>query len=125
MNKFNRFLSKRSIEIPPFLVMDVLERALDISASGDDVIHLEVGEPDFDTPANITEAGIMALRAGKTHYTSSTGIPELKTAISKNFDVNYGVEVDQQRIIVTSGSSPAILLALASLLDHGDEIILS
>ncbi|MGD9819619.1 MAG: pyridoxal phosphate-dependent aminotransferase, partial [Desulfomonilaceae bacterium] len=87
--------------------------------------HLEVGEPDFDTPANITEAGIMALRAGKTHYTSSTGIPELKTAISKNFDVNYGVEVDPQRIIVTSGSSPAILLALASLLDHGDEIILS
>lgn len=125
MNKFDRFVSKRSIEIPPFLVMDVLERALDISASGDDVIHLEVGEPDFDTPANITEAGIMALRAGRTHYTSSTGIPELKTAISKNFEANYGVEVDPQRIIVTSGSSPAILLALAALLDHGDEIILS
>lgn len=125
MNKFDRFVSKRSIEIPPFLVMDVLERALDISASGDDVIHLEVGEPDFDTPANITEAGIMALRAGRTHYTSSTGIPELKTAISKNFEANYGVKVDPQRIIVTSGSSPAILLALAALLDHGDEIILS
>ncbi len=125
MNKFDRFVSKRSIEIPPFLVMDVLERALDISASGDDVIHLEVGEPDFDTPANITEAGIMALRAGRTHYTSSTGIPELKTAISKNFEATYGVEVDPQRIIVTSGSSPAILLALAALLDHGDEIILS
>ena len=73
MRDYDRFISKRSIEIPPFLVMDVLERAMDMSACGADVIHLEVGEPDFDTPSNITRAGIEALRSGKTHYTSSTG----------------------------------------------------
>ncbi len=125
MKNFDHFISGRSLEIPPFLVMDVLERAMDMSACGADVIHLEVGEPDFDTPSNITEAGIRALRAGKTHYTSSTGIPEIKTAICSHYAANYGVDIDPQCVIVTSGSSPAILLALAALLDPGDEIILS
>lgn len=125
MRNLDQFISKRSMEIPPFLVMDVLERAMDMSACGADVIHLEVGEPDFDTPSNITEAGIAALRAGKTHYTSSTGIPELKKAISDYHARNYSVSVDPQCVIVTSGSSPAILLALAAILDPGDEIILS
>lgn len=125
MRDYDRFISKRSIEIPPFLVMDVLERAMDMSACGADVIHLEVGEPDFDTPSNITRAGIEALRSGKTHYTSSTGLPELKKAVSAYHAAHYGVEVDPQCVIVTSGSSPAILLALAALLDPGDEIILS
>lgn len=125
MKNFDHFISERSLEIPPFLVMDVLERAMDMSACGADVIHLEVGEPDFDTPSNITEAGIKALRAGKTHYTSSTGIPELKAAICGHYAANYGVNIDPQCLIVTSGSSPAILLALAALLDPGDEIILS
>lgn len=125
MKNFDHFVSQRSRQIPPFLVMDVLERAMDMAACGADVIHLEVGEPDFDTPSNITDAGIMALKSGKTHYTSSTGIPELKKAISEYHSRKYGVDVDPQCVIVTSGSSPAILLALAALLDPGDEIILS
>lgn len=125
MRNYEQFISKRSIEIPPFLVMDVLERAMDMCACGADVIHLEVGEPDFDTPSNITEAGVLALRSGKTHYTSSTGLPDLKKAISLHHARNYGVDVDPQCVIVTSGSSPAILLVLAALLDPGDEIILS
>lgn len=125
MKNFDHFVSQRSRQIPPFLVMDVLERAMDMAACGADVIHLEVGEPDFDTPSNITDAGIMALKSGKTHYTSSTGIPDLKKAISEYHSRKYGVDVDPQCVIVTSGSSPAILLALAALLDPGDEIILS
>ena len=72
-------VSQRSRQIPPFLVMDVLERAMEMARAGEDVIHLEVGEPDFDTPANIVEAGMKAMRSGKTHYTPSTGIPEFFT----------------------------------------------
>jgi aspartate/methionine/tyrosine aminotransferase len=89
------------------------------------VIHLEVGEPDFDTPDNVVEAGIRALRAGRTHYTSSTGIPELRQAVASHYKRTYNAEVDPEHVIVTSGSSPGIFLALASLLDPGCEIIMS
>jgi len=105
--------------------MDVLERAMDMAEAGENVIHLEVGEPDFDTPTHITQAGIEAMRRGKTHYTSSVGIPELRRAVADHHQRTYGVEVDPQCVIVTSGSSPAIFLALAAVLDPGCEIILS
>ncbi|MGC8658672.1 MAG: pyridoxal phosphate-dependent aminotransferase [Desulfomonilaceae bacterium] len=118
-------VSRRSSEIPPFLVMDVLEEGLRMAKVGKDVIHLEVGEPDFNTPPNIVEAGIEALRKGKTHYTSSTGIPELRHAISASYKRNYGVDVNPDNVIITSGSSPAIFLTLASLLDLGDEVIIA
>jgi aspartate/methionine/tyrosine aminotransferase len=118
-------ISRISRDIPPFLVMDVLERAMEMAVAGEEVIHLEVGEPDFDTPPNIVEAGIRALREGRTHYTPSTGIPELRQAVSDHYRRTYGVEVDPQRVVVTSGSSPAIFLVLASLLDPGCEIIMS
>jgi len=121
----NSVISVRSKEIPPFLVMDVLERAMEMARSGDHVIHLEVGEPDFDTPCNIIEAGMKALREGRTHYTSSVGIPELRKAVADHHCRAYGAVVDPQCVIVTSGSSPAILLALAAVLDPGCEIILS
>ncbi len=115
-------ISERSSNIPPFLVMDVLERAMEMDGN---IIHLEVGEPDFDTPPNIIEAGIAALRAGKTHYTASTGIPELRRAIADHYNRTYGVDVDPKDVVITSGSSPAIFLVLASLLDPGSEIIVS
>ncbi|MBI4962169.1 MAG: pyridoxal phosphate-dependent aminotransferase [Desulfomonile tiedjei] len=117
--------SRRSEEIPPFLVMDVLEKAMEMAESGTDVIHLEVGEPDFDTPANIVQAGIRAMQAGKTHYTPSMGIPELRRAVAEHYERTYGATVDPQCVIITSGSSPAILLALSALLDPGCEVILS
>ncbi|MBI5249329.1 MAG: pyridoxal phosphate-dependent aminotransferase, partial [Desulfomonile tiedjei] len=79
----------------------------------------------FDTPPNIVEAGIAALRAGKTHYTPSTGIPELRRAVADHYNSTYGVEVEPKDIVITSGSSPAILLVLAALLDPGSEIIVS
>ncbi len=125
MNDNSTRVSRRAEEIPPFLVMDVLERAMEIARSGDDVIHLEVGEPDFDTPPNIIQAGISAMRGGRTHYTPSTGIPELRRAVADHYANSYGVEVDPDCIIVTSGSSPAILLVLSALLDPGSELVLS
>jgi aspartate/methionine/tyrosine aminotransferase len=117
--------SRRSQEIPPFLVMDVLEKAMEMTENGEDIIHLEVGEPDFDTPANIIQAGIEAMRGGKTHYTSSLGIPELRKAVANHYNKAYGADVDPQCVVITSGSSPAILLALSALLDPGCEVILS
>ena len=118
-------LSRKSQEIPPFLVMDVLERAMEMAEAGEEIIHLEVGEPDFDTPPNIIEAAAEAMRSGKTHYTPSIGSADLRRAISDHYSKTYGVEVDPQCVVVTSGSSPAILLVLAALLDPGCEIILS
>lgn len=118
-------ISERSQRIPPFLVMDVLERALELAREDRDIIHLEVGEPDFDTPPNIVQAGMEALQAGKTHYTASTGIHELREAVAAYHKQRFGVQVDPNCVVVTSGSSPAIFLALAALLDAGSEVILT
>jgi aspartate/methionine/tyrosine aminotransferase len=105
--------------------MEILERSLELERAGADIVHMEVGEPDFDTPSVIKEAAIRALAEGKTHYTHSLGIPELRCAISQHYREKYGVEVDPERVVVTSGTSPALLLIFAALLDPGDEIILS
>jgi aspartate/methionine/tyrosine aminotransferase len=125
MESQNIPISQKSEQIPPFLVMDVLERAMEMAANGEDVIHLEVGEPDFDTADNIIQAGLDAMRAGKTHYTPSIGIPELRRAIASHHLQTYGVEVEPRDVVITSGSSPAIFLVLSALLDAGSEIILS
>ena len=108
MDAQDRPISERSLNIPPFLVMDVLERAMEMDGN---IIHLEVGEPDFDTPANIIEAGVMAIRAGKTHYTPSTGIPELRRAVADHHKLTYSVDVDPKDVVITSGSSPTIFCA--------------
>jgi aspartate/methionine/tyrosine aminotransferase len=105
--------------------MDVLERAMEMTAEGRDVIHLEVGEPDFDTPANIIHAGMNAAHAGRTHYTASIGVLELRQAVAARYHADYGVSPDPAHVIITSGSSPAILLTLAALIDPGSEVILS
>jgi aspartate/methionine/tyrosine aminotransferase len=115
----------RGERIQPFIVMEILERALAMAGEGHDVIHMEVGEPDFDTPQCIKEAAGRALSEGKTHYTDSRGIPELRQAVSDHYLEKYNLEIDPARIIITSGSSPALLLSFASLLDPGDEVILS
>jgi aspartate/methionine/tyrosine aminotransferase len=125
MSKLETLISQKSRNIPPFLVMDVLERAVEMERAGEDVIHLEVGEPDFDTPPNIVQAGVEALRAGKTHYTPSVGIYELREAIARCYENAYGVEVDPGCVVVTSGCSPALLLALAAIIDDSSEVILS
>jgi (5-formylfuran-3-yl)methyl phosphate transaminase len=119
-------VSSKAVEIPPFIVMDVLERAQAMEREqGEDVIHLEVGEPDFDTPPCIIEATIQAMQHGRTHYTHSLGLPELREAIAEYYHDKYGVQVSADQIIVTSGTSPAMLLLFAALLEKEDEVILS
>ena len=115
---------KRPIDIPPFLVMEVFERAQEFERQGRSIIHLEVGEPDFPTPDCIKEAAIRALRDGETHYSASVGILPLREAVCEHYHDRYGVEVSPDRVVVTSGTSPGIMLALSSILGEGDEVIL-
>lgn len=117
--------ARRAELLKPFIAMDVMERAHEIESEGADVIHLEIGEPDFDTPACVVEAAVEALRQGKTHYTDSLGIPPLREAVAADVLVRTGLKLDPGRVVITSGSSPAMLLLFAMLLEPGDEVILS
>jgi (5-formylfuran-3-yl)methyl phosphate transaminase len=117
--------SKRTEEMTSFIVMDVLERACVLECEGKNIVHLEVGEPDFDTPACVKEAACKALADGFTHYTHSMGILELREAICEYYQDTYGVSVDPDQVVVTSGSSPAIFMLFAALLEAGDQVILS
>jgi len=113
-------------DIKPFIVMEVLERALELEREGRSIIHLEIGEPDFHTPGRIVESCIEALRRGKTHYTDSRGLGELRAAVASYYNNRYGTEISEQRVLVTMGTSPALLLALSVLVENrGDEIILA
>lgn len=118
-------ISEKAKEIPPFLVMDILEKAQAMERKGENIIHLEVGEPDFDTPEVIKEAAYKALKEGKTCYTHSLGLLELREAISEHYYQKYRVEVSPEQIIITSGTSPGLLLILAALLNPLDEVILT
>ncbi|MGB9867669.1 MAG: pyridoxal phosphate-dependent aminotransferase [Bacillota bacterium] len=118
-------VSRLAEQIPPFIAMDVLERAKALESQGRSVIHLEVGEPDFPTPPPIVEAAQRALAAGHTHYTHSMGIPELREEIARHYHTKYGVEISPDQIVVTSGTSPALMLAFAAICDPGDEVITS
>lgn len=110
--------------IQSFKVMDILEAGQELEAAGEDVIHLEVGEPDFNTPATIVEAATRAIADGHTKYTHSLGIPELREAIAEHYRDLYGVEVPASRVIVTTGTSAGLLLALGALCGPGDEVLL-
>ena len=118
-------ISKKSSKIPPFIVMEVMEKAAEMERRGEHVIHLEVGEPDFDTPQCIKDAAIKAIGDGKTHYTHSLGLMELREAIAEYYRYRYKVTICPEQILVTSGTSPAMLLAFFALLESGDKVILS
>jgi len=118
-------ISKRTEEMTSFIVMDVLEKAQELERQGARVIHLEVGEPDFDTPVCVKEAACRALEDGFTHYTHSLGLYELREAVCEHHQKHYQVSVDPEQVIVTSGSSPAIFLVFAALLEKEDEVIIS
>ena len=118
-------ISKKAQEIPPFIVMDVLEKAQEFERMGEKIIHMEVGEPDFDTPECINEASYRAICEGKTHYTHSLGLIELREAIAEDYWKKYQVKVSPEQILVASGTSPAMLLLFAALLEPNDEVILS
>jgi aspartate/methionine/tyrosine aminotransferase len=118
-------ISKKAQEIPSFIVMDVLEKAQELERMGETVIHLEVGEPDFDTPECINEASYRAICDGKTHYTHSLGLIELREAIVEDYREKYHVSISPEQVLVASGTSPAMLLLFSSLLEEGDQVILS
>ena len=118
-------ITRRANEIPPFIVMDVLERAHELEREGRDIIHLQIGEPDFPTPECICNAAREAIGRGETHYTHSLGIIELREAICKYYYGKYSVTIDPDRILVTSGTSPALFMIFSALLEAGDEIIMS
>lgn len=117
--------SARSRAIEPFHVMALLARANELQAAGHDVIHLEIGEPDFTTAEPIIQAGQAALANGKTRYTAARGLPELREAISGFYQLRYGLNVDPQRILITPGGSGALLLASSLLVDPGKHWLLA
>ena len=118
-------LADRVKHIKPFIVMDVLERAAELEREGKLIVHLEVGEPDFNVPEVVLEAVQQALAEGRSHYTHSLGDPELRETIVNKYEQEYNVRISAGQIIVTSGSSPAILLVLGVLCNPGDEVIIS
>jgi aspartate/methionine/tyrosine aminotransferase len=116
-------IARRTAEIEPFQVMDVLARAQALEAAGRRVLHMEIGEPDFTAPDAVVEAGVRALRGGLTAYTATLGLPALRTAIAAFYAGHLGQAVDAARIVVTTGASGGLLLALATYVDPGDEIL--
>jgi aspartate/methionine/tyrosine aminotransferase len=118
-------IARRAEEITPFIVMEVLERARELERQGVDVIHLEVGEPDFDVPLAVKEATRKALDRGLTHYTHSLGDLELREAICRHYEKTYGVFIKPEQVVVTSGTSPAMMLVFSVLLERGQEVVLS
>ena len=109
----------------PFYVMEVLERARGLESMGKDIIHLEIGEPDFPTAGHICEAASFALSKGETKYTHSQGLLELREAISRHYKVKFKLDLDPAQIVVTSGTSPALLLVFMALIEQGDEVTMS
>ena len=118
-------IAKRAREIEPFLAVEVFHRAQALEREGVDVIHLEYGEPDFETPPVIREAAEKALKDGRTRYVHTLGILPLREAIAEHYHARYGVEVSPDQILVTAGTSPAMLLLFTTLFDRGQEVILS
>ena len=122
MQKFTP--ASRTEQLSPFIVMEVLEKAQAMMAQGEDIIHLEIGEPDFPTPEPVKEAMLKALADNDTHYTHSLGKLTLREAIAEHYWEKYRVQISPEQIIVTSGTSPGMLLLFSALLENGDEVIL-
>lgn len=118
-------LSVRAREVAPFLAMEVMERGMAMAREGSPVIQLGVGEPDFDAPPEAIAAATQSLACGETHYTDSRGLRELREAIAADCLRRRGVRVDPDQVLVTNGTSPAILLTLSVLVNPGDEVIMA
>jgi len=115
--------ARRAAEIEPFEVMDVLSRAQALERAGRRVVHMEIGEPDFTAPAPVVEAGVRALRDGRTAYTATLGLNSLREAISAHYRDKLGCEIPAGRIAITSGASGGLLCVTALYVDAGDEIL--
>ena len=118
-------LAERMTRIAPFHVMELLGRARALQAAGRDIVHMEVGEPNFSTPDPIIEAGRQALADGLTHYTPSLGLPALREAVAGFYQQRYGVGIDPARVLITPGASGALQLLLGVLVNPGDKVLMA
>ena len=116
-------LSQRMARLGTETAFEVLVRARALEAQGRNIVHLEIGEPDFDTPAHITEAGIEALRGGATHYGPAAGLPELREAIAQDSTRRRGVRATPEMVVVTPGAKPILFFVILALVDEGDEVL--
>jgi len=116
--------ARRTTEMRPFLAMDVMERAFEMERAGENVIHLELGEPDFPAHPAAAKACIRAIESGQTHYTDSRGLSDLREAISDDYQRRFGVDVEPERVMVSNGTSPAMLMVFSLLVGEGDEVVL-
>ena len=116
-------LAKRLDELGTETAFEVLAKAKDLESQGHSVVHLEIGEPDMDTPSHITRAAIKALTDGHTHYGPAAGLPELREIIAKDVAFTRKIDVVPEQVIVTPGAKPIIFFTLLSLVEPGDEVI--
>ena len=118
-------LAARMGDIQPFRVMELLARARQLEADGKDIVHMEIGEPDFATPSPILDAATKAIARGDMHYTPATGLPALRQAIATHYLEQFGVTVSAGQIVITPGASGALLLVLGILLDPGQSVLMA
>ncbi len=118
-----RPLANRMGRLGTETAFEVLARARALEAKGRHIVHLEIGEPDFDTPKSVTAAGVAAIERGETHYTPSAGVIELREAIAQYLSRARGVSIDASQVIVAPGAKPIMFYAILALIDHGDEAI--
>lgn len=118
-------ISQRARDIKPFQVMDILAKGKALQAQGQDIIHLEVGEPDFLTPQPIIDAAIASLKQGDTFYTPALGLTALREKIAQWYNDQYGLNLSYQRIVVTPGASGALLLVMGALLEQGKHLLMT
>jgi aspartate/methionine/tyrosine aminotransferase len=118
-------LASRVGQIEPFQVMNLLARAQALEAAGRTIVHMEIGESDFPTPAPVVAAGVCAVEQGYTRYTPAAGLPALRDAISAYYQQHYRIDIDPARIVVTPGGSGALQLALALLVNPGQQVLIS
>lgn len=111
--------------ISAFYVMELLQRAKELEREGRDIIHMEIGEPDFPTPKNVIDAGKSLLQTGEVKYTAAAGLPELRSCIAGYYHEQYGVKIDPRRVFVTPGASGAFLLAFGISLNPGEQVMMS
>lgn len=116
-------LAKRMARLGTETAFETLARARVLEAQGKDIVHLEIGEPDFDSPQNVVEAGVKALQSGYTHYTPSAGMPELRAVIASDVSKSRGVKVAPEEVVIVPGGKPTIYFAFTALVEDGDEVI--
>src|SRR5450631_624473 len=116
-------LARRMSRLGTETAFEVLNKARALERQGKSIIHLEIGEPDFDTPSNVIDAGVDALRKGWTHYGPSAGLPDLRQALAEYVSRTRGVKVSSDEVVVVPGGKPIIFFTILSLIDEGDEVI--